>query len=199
MIYFIQSTTGGPIKIGTTASLCPRMQHWNGAIPNGLRILAVLDGGHDHETMIHKKFRHLRITGEWFEPGDDLLEFIADAGWRTDQQSARSIEDDIYSINEWIARHNKSVFSAHEIRRHFPRFDLGYRSLLLEKMENDGDIRSLEPPPRKPGKPGRSQSQRYEVLKRRRSSKRPPEEATIQKMGERLNELEKIVNDHFGV
>ena len=42
-----------------------------------LQILGVTDGGMTEEESFHQRFHHLHLGKEWFEPGDDLLEFIA--------------------------------------------------------------------------------------------------------------------------
>lgn len=76
MIYFIQSEDGGPIKIGTTIRLSQRLKQLAAESGGNLRVLAVTDGDRKIERMLHERFDYLRVTGEWFEPGDDLTGFI---------------------------------------------------------------------------------------------------------------------------
>jgi len=70
LVYFIQF--GDRIKIGYTTDLEQRMS----AIPHD-KILALIAGTMADERRCHEKFAHLRLTGEWFSAGPDLLKFIA--------------------------------------------------------------------------------------------------------------------------
>ena len=69
MVYFIQF--GDRIKIGYTTDLAQRMT----AVPHD-KILALIAGTMTDERRCHEKFAHLRLTGEWFSAGPDLLKFI---------------------------------------------------------------------------------------------------------------------------
>jgi hypothetical protein len=81
LIYFIQASDGGPIKIGQTVRLSTRIkQH---AVDRGatMRLLGVMDGGRAVEQSIHLMFSHLRVNqrsavSEWFEPAPELIAFI---------------------------------------------------------------------------------------------------------------------------
>jgi len=70
--YFIQPATGGPIKIGRTTwgRLAARVKDLQCASPYRLRVLLVVEG--NFETALHNRFRHLRLSGEWFEPAEEL-------------------------------------------------------------------------------------------------------------------------------
>jgi hypothetical protein len=76
VIYFIKRPDDGRIKIGTTVRLSQRLRQLVAEHGNGLIVLAVTDGDRDIEQALHQRFAGLRIVGEWFEPGDDLLGFI---------------------------------------------------------------------------------------------------------------------------
>jgi hypothetical protein len=77
-IYFIQVGEDGPIKIGrTTKSPLGRMDSLQTGIPIPLWLLAIIshvDGS--AETMLHRRFSHLHIQGEWFKPEEELLTYI---------------------------------------------------------------------------------------------------------------------------
>jgi len=79
MIYFIQSgDTTGPIKIGTTKrNIHQRVKALQVGSSAPLKLIALLKGGTTEELILHNKFSHLRINGEWFKLDDDLLEFIS--------------------------------------------------------------------------------------------------------------------------
>jgi hypothetical protein len=84
LIYFIQATGGGPIKIGTTCRLTERLRYLRRETGEDLVALAVMDGGRKEEKALHRRFAHLRVEkyalSERFHPGDDLLDFIAVSG-----------------------------------------------------------------------------------------------------------------------
>lgn len=74
-VYFIQAESG-PIKIGTTNSLFQRLSAIQTGNHENLKIIGALTGDDQSEKEHHEKFAHLRIRGEWFRPGDDLLSYI---------------------------------------------------------------------------------------------------------------------------
>jgi hypothetical protein len=48
--------------------------------PDEIRILATMPGKPiTDETLLHDRFRHLWIRGEWYRPESELLAFITDA------------------------------------------------------------------------------------------------------------------------
>jgi len=68
-VYFVRF--GDRIKIGFSTNVKTRMK----AVPHDA-ILATMPGTPAVESRMHKRFAHLRITGEWFRPGPDLMAFI---------------------------------------------------------------------------------------------------------------------------
>jgi hypothetical protein len=60
------------IKIGTTTNMKDRM---NKLLAD--EVLATEPGGEELERMRHKQFAHLKVRGERFDPGPDLLSHIA--------------------------------------------------------------------------------------------------------------------------
>ena len=78
MIYFIQPTDGGPVKIGTTTNLDLRLEQLEKHYGCALAALATMDGGPADEREIHARFAHLRYGHtEQFQPASDLMEFIS--------------------------------------------------------------------------------------------------------------------------
>ena len=75
-VYFIQAGTSGPVKIGCAGDAARRLIELQVGHPETLVFLGQLDGGHAVERVIHRKFSHLRIRGEWFSPACELLEFV---------------------------------------------------------------------------------------------------------------------------
>ena len=78
-VYFIQSADSKQIKIGRSTNIKKRMKAMQIGSSAKLKLLGTIPGSSGTETIIHNKFRHLRQTGEWHLPGDDLVKFIKDA------------------------------------------------------------------------------------------------------------------------
>lgn len=72
--YFIQSIIGGRIKIGKSVDTARRLQELQSCSPVHLRVLATIEG--DHELEMHQAFRGARSYGEWFNPTQELIDFI---------------------------------------------------------------------------------------------------------------------------
>lgn len=73
-VYFIQRSNDGPIKIGKSKNPESRVNQLQLASVEPLRLLGVLS---DEEKRIHDLFLDHRISGEWFRPHQDILNFIA--------------------------------------------------------------------------------------------------------------------------
>lgn len=80
MIYFIANRDRSRIKIGTTIRLSQRLKQLVAEHGEGLEVLAVRDGDRDVERELHRRFAHLNVVNEWFEPGDDLMGLIVSDG-----------------------------------------------------------------------------------------------------------------------
>lgn len=74
-IYFVKM--GEAIKIGFAKDVARRVKHMQGGCPEPLEIIASMQGSPATEKQLHRKFEDLCIRGEWFRPGDLLLNFIA--------------------------------------------------------------------------------------------------------------------------
>lgn len=70
VIYYVRIRD--TIKIGYTSNMNSRMT--SGLMPD--EIMAMEPGGRDLEKLRHSEFAHLKIRGERFRPGDDLLAHI---------------------------------------------------------------------------------------------------------------------------
>jgi hypothetical protein len=74
VVYYLRRADG-LIKIGTTGDYRKRLgdltrEH------GPLSLLAVQQGYAAEEDEMHKRFAHLRVTGEWFRPAPDLFAWI---------------------------------------------------------------------------------------------------------------------------
>jgi hypothetical protein len=79
-VYFARAGFG-PIKIGS--SVCPedrvKQLHW--VQGDSVALLTQLPGGELRERQLHKLFARYRITGEWFQPCEPILNFIKQPFW----------------------------------------------------------------------------------------------------------------------
>jgi hypothetical protein len=76
MIYFAQAGEGGPIKIGVSSrDTMERVRSIDSGSPEPVRLLGVMAGLWAEERELHRRFRQVR--GEWFEPTEDLLAYVA--------------------------------------------------------------------------------------------------------------------------
>ncbi len=67
MIYFIQNTKCGAIKIGYTNNAKKRLVGLQTATPDPLVLLGTVYGGIDVEADFHRRFANYALTGEWFK------------------------------------------------------------------------------------------------------------------------------------
>lgn len=76
-VYFLRLGDEGPIKIGFAQDLSRRLSSMRTGTPQEVVLLAAMPGTLADEEALHARFAHLRRKREWFEPGEDLLAFIA--------------------------------------------------------------------------------------------------------------------------
>lgn len=84
LTYFIRARGMGDIKIGKSNQVRARVKNlWTGA-SRGLDLLACYPATVDHESELKDEFAHLRLCGEWFRPGPDLLTHLSLVGCDVD-------------------------------------------------------------------------------------------------------------------
>lgn len=76
VVYFIR--LGDRIKIGTTTSLRGRLDSMRTMASQEPEVLLAVSGGYKEERQVHALFADERVRGEWFEPSERLLKFIAE-------------------------------------------------------------------------------------------------------------------------
>lgn len=67
-----------PIKIGFSIKMSTRLSSLQTGMPWPLIILATTEGTLESERRLHATYSHLRLDGEWFRRGDDLMAGIAE-------------------------------------------------------------------------------------------------------------------------
>lgn len=76
VIYFLQESMAGAIKIGTSKHLKKRLDELDRHLPSTTKLLATIEGDREVEWVVHLRFAHARIRGEWFRPVPELLAYI---------------------------------------------------------------------------------------------------------------------------
>jgi hypothetical protein len=76
VIYFIQSGDSEFVKIGYCAGEArARLGQLQVGNPLPLRLVSVKEGGKNIEALLHDRFEHLRVRGEWFKWDAELRDF----------------------------------------------------------------------------------------------------------------------------
>jgi hypothetical protein len=76
VIYFVQPEGRPFIKIGYARCVRDRLSELQAYNPEELILLGVIPGGRPQETMLHQRFAHLWVRGEWFRYTAELCSFI---------------------------------------------------------------------------------------------------------------------------
>jgi hypothetical protein len=76
VVYFIRSASSGFIKIGKANDPIARLKTMQTGSSDRLALIGYVAGSNDKERELHRRFAALRKSGEWFEPGKELLDFI---------------------------------------------------------------------------------------------------------------------------
>lgn len=75
-VYFAQRSDNGRIKIGFSRNnATKRVASLSSDVDTN--IILTIPGTLKSERALHKRFEEYRVRGEWFDPGDELMKFIA--------------------------------------------------------------------------------------------------------------------------
>lgn len=120
MIYYLQCSPDGPIKIGyTDGSINGRIRQLQATSPHVLVALGAHEGSKEDERCLHGKFAKFRVRAEWFQPSDVILSHIAainggnpmaaiNAAERPDLKAATSRE----AQRGWLPEHRRAFREA---------------------------------------------------------------------------------------
>lgn len=75
--YFIQRQNDNLIKIGYSSRVYERSQHIALEVKSPVTVLGVIKGGITLEKLLQRMFEASHVTGEWYEPKAELLQYIA--------------------------------------------------------------------------------------------------------------------------
>jgi Meiotically Up-regulated Gene 113 (MUG113) protein len=109
-VYFIQANPSKRVKIGKANNPETRLKELQTGSPEKLSILGLINCKHsgqaaEREAVLHKQFSDLRLEGEWFDFGHELVAYCCGWGW---------IETDLLGLRDTLrclANFKKSVFS----------------------------------------------------------------------------------------
>ncbi len=73
LTYYIRARGMGDIKIGKSNQVRVRVRSLFTGASRGLDLVACYPAPIEHEKELHDEFEHLRLCGEWFRPGKELL------------------------------------------------------------------------------------------------------------------------------
>jgi hypothetical protein len=85
--YYIRARGMGDIKIGKTRHIGARFKAIFQYTPRGADLIACYPSSGAHEQELKEEFAHLRLRGEWFSPGDELLTHLKLIGCDTSKFS----------------------------------------------------------------------------------------------------------------
>jgi len=83
LTYFIRARGMGDIKIGKSNQVRARLKSLFTGASRGLDLVACYPAPIGHEKELHQDFEHLRLCGEWFRPGAELLTHLELVGCDT--------------------------------------------------------------------------------------------------------------------
>lgn len=109
-VYFIQAENG-LIKIGKARherALINRVRQAETMSPIPVTLLGIIPNVHQ-DYHYHYQFAHLRQYGEWFKPGQDLLDFIAKetVKYELEQKVCRECGSRVISKSKYCPKHQK--------------------------------------------------------------------------------------------
>lgn len=84
LTYFIRARGMGDIKIGKSNQVGTRFKSLYTGASRGLDLVACYPATVDHESELKDEFEHLRLCGEWFRPGRELLTHLSLVGCDVD-------------------------------------------------------------------------------------------------------------------
>lgn len=65
-VYFIRAGDTGPVKIGWSHNPVARIRALDEGSPVPLQIIRLVDGNHQIERALHRRYRSLKLRREWF-------------------------------------------------------------------------------------------------------------------------------------
>lgn len=89
LVYFVQRESDGLIKIGCSKKPLRRFRRLAKVFGCAMTCLGVIPGDFGLERRTHRDFEALRVSGEWFQPGPNLMQFVANSTYALDMEPRR--------------------------------------------------------------------------------------------------------------
>jgi hypothetical protein len=74
--YIVRAGDNGPVKIGRASDVARRVAELQLANPERLTVIRIIDTPFDNEAVLHARFAHRSLHGEWFSFDPEMLTFI---------------------------------------------------------------------------------------------------------------------------
>lgn len=74
-VYFLHAPSVNLLKIGVSGDPERRIGEVQWISPVDVELIGAMDGGHDVEADLHRRFASVRHHGEWFHATPELIEF----------------------------------------------------------------------------------------------------------------------------
>lgn len=118
-VYFVRCGEDGPVKIGFSKNPPSRIRDLQLSNPHNLFLIHLIENASKKDEQdIHKKFRHLRIRGEWFYFDEEMLTYFAE----TTPVISPDVSYDVF-IKAWLDCFGSEIIDP--------------RSLINHAIEND--------------------------------------------------------------
>lgn len=91
-VYFVECPATNAIKVGVSSNVAARVASLQTANSTPLTILLTIPGDREQESRLHGRFRHERVSGEWFRNDGDLRKLIAALCDLPEERRAEAIE-----------------------------------------------------------------------------------------------------------
>jgi len=143
LTYFVQCNGDGPIKIGRSDNMARRLKTLQSCCPYPLKII-LTERGFEREGEHHRQFAEHRMTGEWFEPHADILQYISEQ----EQEDFRSKHNEMMEehVKGWSSKEKNACQRKNYAKRHENKFGtraerIEYQINLVEEIIEHNPIR----------------------------------------------------------
>lgn len=129
VVYFIQAVESGRIKIGYSSNSGKRrLAEMSTGSPEQLEVLGEVPGDVAFERELHRRLRHSRLHGEWFELTPEVLEVLA--------EYEISVPDRAYARWAMRARNQTGMIEAREEELGYLRKEVSRLSYEVRRLHN---------------------------------------------------------------
>ena len=118
-IYFIREAAQGLVKIGLAQRPNARLSQLQAMCPHLLELVGVVRGSHSHEKRLHEHFADSRVRGEWFEPTQEMNDFLEKLPAWTPETPPDSVPIFSAAKNNLFFDLYRAGYSQTEIGEHF--------------------------------------------------------------------------------